>query len=274
MFYFRKSVYFIDRIIFFFNYVNTTIFTENMHNDFTEQLQEIGLTKNEARIYTSLLSCSKMTVSEIARATNIKRATCYQYLDALLSQGFIVRVPIGKRMFYSPVNPKKILTAARKRYATFEKVVENMTKQYEESTHKPRVFFYEGKREIKHIYEDLFKTIGDVYSIFPPKIFFENFTEQEYDDFDSSISQHALKSKDLIVGDTHFRKVEEIRKKNGMKNKITKKLPESFTSTVDVLIYNDSVALISLRDLSALVIENKEIATVLKNMHALIWKSV
>lgn len=244
-----------------------------MEIHFVKSLQEVGLTETESIIYASLLKSPKMTISEIARMTNTKRATCYQYLDQLLSKDFVVRVPVGKRMFYSAVSPKKILSTAKKRYSTFETAVEEMTKQYEESTHKPQLMFYEGKRELKNIYEDLFKTVGDIYSIFPPAAFFENFTEQEYDEFDSSISKYALKSKDLIVGDKYFRQVEQIRKKNGVENKVTKKLPESFKSNVDVLVYNDKVALISLRDLSALVIESKDIADLFKSIHTTIWKS-
>lgn len=245
-----------------------------MEATFVKNLQQIGLGKAEAMIYSALIKSPKMTVSEIARITGIKRATCYQYLDLLLARDFIIRVPVGKRMFYSAVSPKKILAFEKKRHATFEIAVEDMVKQYDESTHKPHVVFYEGKREIKNIYEDLFKTIGDIYSIFPPKAFFENFTEEEYDEFDKSLSQYALKSRDLIVNDKHFRQVEQIRKKNGYENKITKKLPETFKSNVDVLVYNNKVALVSLRDLSALVIENKDIADLFKSLHNYIWKSV
>ncbi len=248
-----------------------TLFGMDTH--FTKTLQETGLSETEAIIYSALLKSQKMTVSEIARATGIKRATCYQHLDHLLTKDFIVRVPIGKRMFYAAASPKKILTEAKKRYSAFESAVDEMTKQHEESTHKPRVVFYEGKRELKNIYDELFKTVGDIHSIFPPAAFFENFTEQEYNEFDSSISKYALKSKDLIVGDKFFKRVEQIRKKNGMENKITKKLPDTFKSNVDVLVYNDKVALISLRDLSALVIESKDISDLFKSIHGTIWKS-
>jgi len=246
---------------------------ELMETTFVKNLQQIGLGEAEATIYSALIKSPKMTVSEIARATDIKRATCYQYLDLLLVRDFIIRIPVGKRMFYSAISPKKILASEKKRHAAFEAAVEDMAKQYDESTHKPQVAFYEGKREIKNIYEDLFKTVGDVYSIFPPKAFFENFTEEEYDEFDKSLSRHAFKSRDLIVHDKHFRQVDQIRKKNGYENKITKKLPETFKSNVDVLIYNNKVALVSLRDLSALVIESNDIAELFKSLHNSIWKS-
>jgi len=239
-------------------------------------LEEVGLQEKAATIYLSLLGKQKMTVSEIARESNIKRATCYEYLDQLLNKDFVVRVPVGKRMFYAAVEPKKVLNAFKKRAAHFEQKIGEMAVLHDTAVNKPRIVFYEGKREIKNIYEDIFKTVADVYSIFPPLSFFENFTEEDYDEFDKLISSYALKSRDLFVVDKYYKKIKEIRDKNGAegKNKLDKKLPTWFNSNVDVLIYADKVALISLRDLSAIVIENRDIAELFKSMHSFMWKSL
>lgn len=245
-----------------------------METKIAEALKGIGLPEKAASIYLALIGTRKMTVSEISRAAKIKRATCYQYLDQLLEQDFIIRVPVGKRMYYAAVSPHKVLAAFQSRLASFEKAAEEMERRYEESVHKPRVLFYEGKREIKRIYEDLFKTVGDVYSIFPPASFFENFTEADYDDFDASLGRHALTSRDLFLDDKHYKVIREIREKNGSDNKLGKKLPASFKSNVDVLIYSERVALVSLRDLSAIVIENKDIADLFRNMHQFIWRAL
>lgn len=244
-----------------------------MNYNYSKVLQEMGLPETAALIYLELIKSPKLTISEIARATRTKRATCYQYIDQLLSKDFIVRVPVGKRMFYSAVSPKKILSIAKKQYSMLENAMGEMTKQYDESTHKPQVMFYEGKRELKNIYDNLFKTVGDVYSIFPPAAFFENFTEKDYEDFEILISEYAIKSRDLIADDGYFHRIEQLRKKTGIENKVTKKLPGSFKSNIDVLIFNDNVALVSLRDLSALVIQSKDIADLFRSIHGTIWKS-
>src|SRR3989344_6775409 len=237
-------------------------------------LQEVGLSEKAALIYLSLLGKQKLTVSQISRETHVKRATCYEYLDQLLSRDFVVRIPVGKRMFYAAVEPKKILNDFKKKTAHLEQRINEMAALHDAATHKPRVVFYEGKRELKNIYFDIFKTVADVYSIFPAERFFENFTEEEYDELDKEISSYALKSRDLFVAHKHYKKIKEIRDKNGSENKVDKKLPSWFTSNVDALIYADKVALISLRDLSAIVIENKDIADLFKNMHTFLWKAL
>ncbi len=237
-------------------------------------LEEMGLPEKAAQIYIALLGKQKMTISEIARDSRIKRATCYEYLDLLLNKDFISRIPVGKRMFYAALEPKKILNDFKKKTHHLEQRINEMSVFHDAAVHKPRIVFYEGKRELKNIYADIFKTVADVYSIFPPATFFENFTVEDYDDWDKEITSYTLKSRDLFIADKHYKKIKEIRDKNGSENKMDKKLPPWFSSNVDVLIYADKVALISLRDLSAIVIENKDIADLFKNMHTFLWKSV
>ena len=236
-------------------------------------LEEMGLPDKAGQIYLALLGKQKLTISEIARESKIKRATCYEYLDILLNKDFIARIPVGKRMFYAALEPKKILNDFKKKTHHLEQKIGEMSAMHDVAVHKPRIVFYEGKREIKNIYTDIFKTVADVYSIFPPASFLENFTLEDYDDWDKEMAQYALKSRDLFVADKHIKKIKEIRAKNGGE-KLDKKLPSWFSSNVDVLIYADKVALISLRDLSAIVIENRDIADLFKNMHSFMWKSL
>ena len=239
-----------------------------------EALQEMGIEEKAAHVYVALLGRPKMTPSQISRETGIKRATCYEHIDSLLIRDFVTREPVGKRTFYAAVEPRKVFNAYRKRISKIEGPILEMSTSHEHSVNRPHVIFYEGKRQLRTIYDDLFKTVGDVRSIFPAATFFENFTEQDYDEFDKAISQYALKSKDLFVADKYYKKIKEIRDRNGSDNKFDKRLPPWFTCNVDVLIYSEKVALISLRDLSAIVIENKDIADLFRNMHEFMWKDL
>lgn len=245
------------------------------HKEIVNALESLGLPEKAASIYVSLLGKQKMGVAELARESGIKRATCYEYLDLLLKKEFIVRVPVGKRMYYAAQSPAKILAGFKRESQSIEQVLGNLNALHESAVHKPKVTFYEGKRELRHIYEDLFKTVGDTYSIFPAEEFFKNFTEEEYDEFDKANSAHAFKTKDLFITDTKgHKRLRALREKNGYENKADKRLPEWFKSNVDVLIFSDKVALISLRDLSAIVIENADIAELFRSMHTFMWKSL
>ena len=239
-----------------------------------ETLAEMGLNKKSAALYLSLLGKSRMGVAELARESGIKRATCYEHLEELLQKDFVTRTPIGKRTYYSAVSPDKVLSAFKRKTAKLEERVGEMLALHEQATNKPKVTFYEGKREIKRVYEDLYKTFGDTYSLFPAEEFFKVFTEAEYDEFEKSNVEHAVKARDLFIADKYYKKMIEARERSGYENQAHKKLPQWFQSKVDVLIFGDKVALVSLRDLSATVIENADIAELFKNMHQFMWKGV
>ncbi len=234
-------------------------------------LRDIGLSEKEATIYITLLGQQRMTIAYLARSSGIKRATCYEHLDQLLARGFIRRIPVGKRMMYTATEPKRILSDFKRKTALLEQSVYEMTDMHETAMNKPKISYFEGKHEIRTIYEDLFKTSGDVYSIFPAAAFLENFTEGDYEEFDKRINQRGLKSRDLLVNDKFYKKIEEIRAKNEG-NKSHKRLPPWFTCNVDVLVFADKIALIGLRDLSGIVIENRDIALLFKNLHDFLWE--
>lgn len=239
-----------------------------------KMLIALGLSEKAATIYLTLLGTSRMGIAEMSRTSGIKRATCYEQLDHLLRQGFVAKVPVGKRTYYTAESPTKVLSEFKKKTVAFERQVDELEQLHDKATNKARVIFFEGKQQIRNIYNDLFTTVGDAYSIFPAEAFFKSFTEEDYDEFDKVISGHAFKAKDLFVADKYYKKIKTIRERNKADHKLDKRLPPDFKSNVDVLIGSDKVALISLRDLSAIVIENADIAELFRSMHQFMWRAL
>lgn len=56
-------------------------------------IQRFGLTKNEAKIYISLLTLKEAKASEIAKATNIPRNKIYEIVENLSKKGFVEILP-------------------------------------------------------------------------------------------------------------------------------------------------------------------------------------
>jgi hypothetical protein len=186
----------------------------------------------------------------------------------------VIDWPGWRVMYYAAESPEKLEKALSDRIADFQKGIESIRTMRSKAANVPRVTFHEGKSEIRSIYAEIFRTIGETRSIFPPAPFFENFTVADYDSYDKEISGHAIKSKDLFVHDPRYKHLQEIRGRNGGEGKYAKQLPEWFTCNVDTIIYSDTVALISLRDLSAVVIRNKDIAELFRNTHDFMWKNL
>jgi sugar-specific transcriptional regulator TrmB len=57
--------------------------------DIKEFLRSIGIGKNEAEIYVSLVKEGAMTVLEISKITKIHRSNIYEAIDNLIKQGIV-----------------------------------------------------------------------------------------------------------------------------------------------------------------------------------------
>src|SRR3989344_4937679 len=109
-----------------------------MEDRLIKTLLELELHEKAAVIYLSLLGKSRLGVAELARASGIKRATCYEQLDVLLKRGFVTRIPIGKRTYYAAESPKKIFTEFKKKTVAFEHRVAELEHLHEAATNKPK----------------------------------------------------------------------------------------------------------------------------------------
>jgi sugar-specific transcriptional regulator TrmB len=66
------------------------------------ELQSMGLTQNEAKVYGELIRVSSFNVSDIVAKTNIHKSNVYTALSGMITKGFV----------------KKIITANEKRFAS------------------------------------------------------------------------------------------------------------------------------------------------------------
>ena len=74
---------------------------------YEEQLEKLGLSTNEARIYSILLAEGPMQAGSISKRININRTTIYQVLDKLIEEGLIGYINNGKIKVFQASSPKR-----------------------------------------------------------------------------------------------------------------------------------------------------------------------
>lgn len=79
-----------------------------------KELEELGLTGNEAKIYFAMLGRPLFKAAEIAQVAKVPRPKVYEALNNLLSMGFCYAVP-GSVAQYSAVPPGEALPNLQKR---------------------------------------------------------------------------------------------------------------------------------------------------------------
>ncbi len=235
-------------------------------------LEELGFSKNEAKIYLAILSLGLANITEIASKSGINRTALYQYLDRLLKQDFLRKTFKGKRIYYLAQNPKKILTVLDKRKKMAEEVLPLLTELHNSSSAKPIVKFYEGKAGMRSIYREMTKTSKKLWSIFSADRYYAVFNEKDGEEFLENIYNYGGELRDLVENTREGRRY--IKENVATKAGKSKLLPKDFKFDVDLMISGNKISMISLVNLVGVVIENKEMTKLQENFLKFIWKKV
>ena len=72
-------------------------------------LEEIGLSKNEIKIYLILLKLGSTTTGAIIKQTGIHNSKVYDGLERLSNKGLVTHVVVANTKHFTAVNPERLL---------------------------------------------------------------------------------------------------------------------------------------------------------------------
>src|SRR3989338_10227689 len=88
-----------------------------------ETLMEIGLSREEIKVYLTMLNLGSNLASKISEETKINRSHIYQLLERLISKGFVGYVIKENRKYFSAVNPEKIIDIIKEKERKFKNII-------------------------------------------------------------------------------------------------------------------------------------------------------
>ena len=121
-------------------------------------LIDLGLSQEEAKVYLAILELGGSYASNIARKAGIHRATCYHILNNLKTKGFINSYTKDKAQWFNADNPSRIIEMERLRLQHAQDLVPQLLSIANAITFKPKIRFYEGVEGVKNVFEDILKT--------------------------------------------------------------------------------------------------------------------
>lgn len=72
---------------------------------YEKELQNLGLSEKEAKVYTTSLELGPDTVQNIAKESGINRATTYVQIGTLKEKGLISEFEKGKKTYFVAESP-------------------------------------------------------------------------------------------------------------------------------------------------------------------------
>ncbi|MFH1053572.1 MAG: helix-turn-helix domain-containing protein [Candidatus Woesearchaeota archaeon] len=118
-------------------------------------LKEIGLSRNESRIYLALVKMGSSTATQIIKKTNLHRANVYDTLEKLHEKGLVSSISKINIKHYQAASPNKILSIIKEKEQRIQEILPKLEKEYESSKSKEEIQVFKGKKGLKTVLEDI-----------------------------------------------------------------------------------------------------------------------
>lgn len=243
-----------------------------------EALINLGLSKEEADIYLSLLNKGGQGASELSKSTKVKRTYIYSVSASLIKKGLISQSKNGKTTVFNPMSPDKLLTLAsqEKQKAeqseqTLEAILPNLKTKYEVFDQKPVVTHYEGEAGI--IKANL-AVLAEKKEILAYLVINKSIDKQMEEFWDKYYTMRVSSNIHVRAITPNTKEGIEYQKRDKEELRETKLIPKDrFPLAIEKNIVGNKVVFFSVREgvLIATIIENKEIADTERAIFELAW---
>lgn len=238
------------------------------------ELQKLGLSEKETKVYLASLELGPSVVQVIARRAGVNRATTYVMIESLIKRGLVSSFEKGKKRFFTAEPPEQLLSLIRKQETEIKERVKGLEEILPElkaisalAEEKPRVRFYEGKEGIKAIREDFLRTKDrQIETIYSADFIRGIFADEERKDFVEKRMKKGIKVRSIYTFEKGI-----LTDKTAARCKIP---VSKFPLFCDIILYDNNVAITSLKGkLFGIIIESKEFADTMRSIFELAWEA-
>lgn len=236
-----------------------------------QNLQRLGFSRNEARVYISALETGVSSAQEIAKRAKLKRTTTYSILEYLIERGVVGKTEIRGKTRFLAEPPNRLLAMIEDIQNQIKKDLPQLEAIYNKHETKPKIVFYEGKGAVQKVYDDTL--------VEKPKEILEWNTD-EYFKFDQYRVDPTYIAKRMQLG-IRARRMAGTGSRWHVKHKKydTSELSETlivpkeiFWPEIEVNIYGNKVAFLNYTEEMSLIIESKAIADAMRQAYELSWR--
>lgn len=132
---------------------------------FVELFQNLGLSKNEAEIYETLLQLGEASVTKIATKTNINRRNVYDVLNRMMDKGLVFPILQKGENIYKAAEPAKLMEIIKEKEQMLENFFEDLENLYHSNPKENEVYIYKGPEGWKNYMRDMIRIGEPAYFI-------------------------------------------------------------------------------------------------------------
>lgn len=237
-------------------------------------LESLGLTKNEAKIYLTLLKEGESAVGTISSKSRVHRRNVYDVLDRLIQRGLVFEIIRTKENIYKAVPPSKLKEILGLKQKSLEKIIPDLENLYKITSESEEVYIYRGIEGLKIYMQNILDIKQDVYTIGGVGIWDSDKIEDYFRQFKKEAKKLGIKFNTIY----DFEVKKENRKILQSIDANYKILPEIYSTNAAIDIFGNHVVILTKlksgeidEDYSFTVIINQRIADAFRTWFKLMW---
>ena len=231
-------------------------------------LVELGLTKNEVKVYLALLKLGSGTVLEITKVSKVHRVNVYDVLERLSEKGLISNVVESDKRIYSAANPEQFTELLKEKEMLLSKVLPELKNVYNLKKEKQQVQHFFGPDGVMRAYYMMLEQNAKIFGIGGSGL------NRKY-----LAHRHELWNKERlkrkITGQVLYYESSRNSETAGWNDKTMeiRYIPDTFKTNCMIDICGDLVInLIPVEEhVAAIVIENKTLADSYRQIFSFMW---
>ncbi|HMD81344.1 MAG TPA: helix-turn-helix domain-containing protein [Anaerolineales bacterium] len=244
-----------------------------------KQLEELGLSPNEVRVYLASLELGAATVLQLAAKSAVVRPTAHVAVGGLVKRGLMSSHTRGKKQYYQAERPGRLLRIIeeekKKIFARESKllsVLPGLESLIMLSKERPEVKYYEGFEGLEALREILLHSKAKEFvSICNQKALKQVVSEPSVVVHSYKIIKSGISGKQIILYSKNDR-VSFTQKSSNIKHKL--KLVKDNSNLAEITIFENNVALLAYLDKPiGFLLKSKDIAGVARQLFDLAWGS-
>jgi sugar-specific transcriptional regulator TrmB len=242
------------------------------------QLKDLGLSDNEAKVYMAMLELGPATVLDISGKAGVNRPTTYVQIESLKKMGLVSTQNKGKKQLFIAESPEQLEYILDKQKSEIEnkkeelrKILPELTGIFNLSDQKPQVRFFEGKEGLLKMHSELLKTDTDEVVSFSST----DSIGKIFPDYPKTLSQKRVK-KGIRSRLIYVCREPVMKEKDEAMLRETKYLsPEKFPFKSDIAVYGNNIGISALEgNIVGVIITHKELADSFRALFNLTWQSL
>lgn len=232
-----------------------------------EVLQNIGLSKNESRVYLVLLELGLSTANQISAKSKVYRRNVYDSLEKLIEKGLVSEILYSKRRYFKAVHPSQLKDILKEKEKGIDTIMPDLISKFESIKTSEETHIFKGINGLKSILSDILKEKKTLYLIGAKGKWWDPRLKYFLPHFEKERLKLKIKLKSIF---DYEAKGHPATKLKLSENKF---LPKKFSSPTHIWIYGDKVITLYWgEEPLAVMIKSKKITEGFKKYFYFIWE--